>query len=383
MTGEPSSANDAPTTHTEPTRRRRGRVRILVALIGLLALAVAGWTYWRLFLRGVVTSDDARVDAHLVDVAPQTGGTLATLSVDEGDHVTAGQMLFELEASAARAALARAEADADAAQARLDLTKAEYRKALHGPRAAEIRIALAARETAEGQAELAAADWQRTQSLVEKNVVPDAERLKSKTAWESAQRSLAEAEDKLKLLREGTRVEDIAAARANVAVADANLKAARAAVAQAQVAVDHCTVHAPFTGIVARTWREVGATVATGTPVLTLLDPTTLHVAANIDEKDLDEVSVGDRVDISVDAFPNTPLHGKIETVLRATNSRFGLVPAEGVSGTFIKVAQRMPLRIALDAVPKGPKLSPGLSVEVRIFVDHRGVTPAVAGGRD
>jgi membrane fusion protein (multidrug efflux system) len=117
--------------------------------------------------------------------------------------------------------------------------------------------------------------------------------------------------------------------------------------------------------------------------VLTLLDPATLRVAANIEEKDLARVRVGDWVDVSVDAFPNAPLHGKIETVLRATNSRFGLVPAEGVSGTFIKVAQRMPLRIALDPPPKGLKLSPGLSVEVRILVDHRGPTPAVTGGRD
>jgi membrane fusion protein (multidrug efflux system) len=154
-------------------------------------------------------------------------------------------------------------------------------------------------------------------------------------------------------------------------------------VTQARVNVDQYEVHAPFTGIVARKWREVGATVAAGTPVLTLLDPATLHVAANIDEKDLDEIRVGDPVDISVDAFPSVPLHGKIDTVLRATNSRFGLVPAEGVSGTFIKVAQRMPLRIALDPPPKGLELSPGLSVEVRILVDRRGPTPAVAGGRD
>ena len=199
----------------------------------------------------------------------------------------------------------------------------------------------------------------------------------------ASQRGLLEAEARLKLLRSGTRTEDLAAAKAQVDSAKARLSAATAAVAQAKVNIERCTIKAPFAGIVAREWRQRGATVAPGTPVLTLLDPATLHVAANIDERDLDQVQPGDAVAISVDAFRNVQLHGHVETILRATNSKFGLIPSEGVSGTFIKVTQRVPLRITLEGLPPDLELSPGLSVEVRIRADSATPAPTALSARD
>jgi membrane fusion protein (multidrug efflux system) len=254
---------------------------------------------------------------------------------------------------------------------------------LHGPRAAEIRIALAAEQRIRAQAALADSEWERTRALYERSVVTDAERIRAQTAREAAHREVSEAEDRLKLLRSGTRAEDLAAAQARVEAAQASLQAASAAAKQAEVAVERCRVTAPFTGIVAHEWRQPGATVAPGTPILTLLDPATLHVAANIDEKQLAGVHPGDSVAISVDAFPNVQLHGHVDTILRATNSEFGLVPAEGVSGTFIKVAQRVPLRISLDAPPPALDLSPGLSVEVRIRVASVPAPHAALSSRD
>jgi multidrug resistance efflux pump len=101
-------------------------------------------------------------------------------------------------------------------------------------------------------------------------------------------------------------------------------------------------------------------------PVVSMFDPTTLRVDANIEEKYLDDVAIGDTADISVDAYPTLRLHGRVTEILRATNSEFSLIPAEGVSGTFIKVTQRVPLRIAVTPPPE-LALGPGLSVEVRI----------------
>jgi membrane fusion protein (multidrug efflux system) len=101
-------------------------------------------------------------------------------------------------------------------------------------------------------------------------------------------------------------------------------------------------------------------------PVISMFDPSTLRVDANIEEKDLVDVAIGDTADVSVDAYPSLRLHGRVTEILRATNSEFSLIPAEGVSGTFIKVTQRVPLRIALT-VPPELALGPGLSVEVRI----------------
>ena len=115
----------------------------------------------------------------------------------------------------------------------------------------------------------------------------------------------------------------------------------------------------------------------TAQPVVSLFDPATLRVDANIEEKYLHEVAVGDAADISVDAYPALRLHGRVTEILRAANSQFSLIPAEGVSGTFIKVTQRVPLRLAV-AAPADLAIGPGLSVEVRIHsgTAARGGTP-------
>jgi len=346
---------------------RRTRRGLLLAIGSLLALGVIGLAYWFFFVRGIVYSDDARIDGTLVDVAPRIQGVILALHAMEGETVARGQTLFELDDTTLVVALERARADVAAAAANLAVANAANAKALHGPRAAEIRIALAAKESADASVHLAISEWERARALSDKHMLSGAERLRVQTALEQAKKTQAEAADRLRLLDEGTRSEDMAGARANVERAQADLAAARASETQAQVNLDYAKVHAPFAGTVVRKWRDAGATVAAGTPVLTILDPSSLHVSANIDEKDLAEVAVGDRVDVSIDAYSGVRLTGRVQAILRATNSQFGLIPSEGVSGTFIKVAQRVPLRITLDHPHAPLDLGPGLSVEIKI----------------
>jgi multidrug resistance efflux pump len=109
--------------------------------------------------------------------------------------------------------------------------------------------------------------------------------------------------------------------------------------------------------------------------VLSVFDPSTLRVDANIEEKYLNKIKIGDLVDISVDSFPGLRLQGRVEEILRATNSQFSLIPAEGVSGTFIKVTQRIPLRISVQT-PADTPIGPGLSVEIKIRVGTSSSAP-------
>ncbi len=352
----------------------------MAAAFGVLALLAAGSAaYWFYFMRGTVFSDDARIDGNLVDAAPQLGGLLTDVAVREGDSVSRDQLLFKLDARALQAALDRAKAEVSAAEARLQVSEADYQKAVHGPLPAEIRIAVSAKESADAQAALAQSDRDRAEHLYEEHVETEADKMKAETALKNAKSAQQAAADRLKLLIHGTRNEDLAVAHADVGRSEADLAAARAALSQAEINLGHAEVKSPFDGIVVRKWRDPGATVNPGTAVLTLLDPSTLDVSANIDEKDLAEVAIGDPVDIEVDAYPGRKLVGRVKRILRATNSKFGLIPSEGVSGTFIKVAQRVPLRISIDAPPRDMHLSPGLSVEISIHVNGMGGTQAAA----
>jgi membrane fusion protein (multidrug efflux system) len=191
---------------------------------------------------------------------------------------------------------------------------------------------------------------------------------KVRTAWEAAKKAHEEAKTRLDLLLEGTRKEDINVAKANVQLKESQLAAAKAAELLAKVNLERTEVHAPFDGIVVRGWQNPGAIVSAGRPVLTIFDPSSLYVAANIEEKYLNKISIGDMVDISIDAYPHLTITGRVDKILRATNSNFSLIPSEGASGTYIKVAQRVPIKIVVDSYPKLP-LGPGLSVEIKIHI--------------
>jgi membrane fusion protein, multidrug efflux system len=345
---------------------RHGLRRIALGIGFLLLLAVAAGGYWFYFMRGLVVSDDARLDGDLVDIAPQISGKLNEVRGVEGARVRAGEVLFVLDREALTAAFAKAEADVKSSEAELLMAEAEYSKTLRGPRPEEIRMAEAAEQKAATALKLARENWDRIKTLHTGNVVSASELDKAQSAYEEDLKAHEQALNQLLIQRQGSRSEDLDVAKANVETKKARLAGAQAALQQARVNLDFTEVHAPFDGQIVRKWESSGAVVQAGKPVLTLFDPCTLHVAANIEEKNLSKIAVGDAVDISVDAYPNLNLRGQVEKVLLATNSEFSLIPAEGVSGTFIKVAQRVPIRIAVSC-PIDLNLGPGLSVEVSI----------------
>ncbi len=315
-------------------------------------MAVLAAGYWYFFMRGIVFSDDARFDGQLVDLAPAISGLLTEVRAAEGDKVTKGETLFVLDKSMLSAALAQA----------------QYDKAVHGPRPEEVKVARAEMAKLAASLRLAAADLARSRSLYEKKNLPKSDLDQAQTKWETAKFAFEESFGQLRLLLEGTRPEDIAAAKANLELAQARLAGAVAATRRAKANLGYAEGKAPFDGMVVRRWLDPGAMATAAQPVLTVFDPRTLRVAANIDEKDLGHIAVGERVDISIDAYPGVHLTGRVKEILRATNSQFGLIPAEGSGGTFIKVSQRVPVRINLDHLPE-LLLGPGLSVEVRIHI--------------
>jgi len=345
-------------------QRRQKNIWVGLGVLAVLALGIAG--YWFFFMRGTVTTDDARFGGHLVDVAPEIYGRIVEITVHEGQSVRQGDTIFRLDPSSAEAAAHQAEAALVSARASFASAQAKYDKAVNGSRPEEIRAAEATLKRLQNQEELARLELTRTENLTKTGAAAQDALDNALSTYESARQSRDNAGQNLALLQQGSRAEDVAAAKADVALAESRIAEAVAAVAHARSELEHYTLRAPFDGWVARRWLDAGATPMPSQAVVSLFDPSTLRVDANIEEKYLYQIQIGDEADLAIDAYPDLHLKGRIVEILRGTNSEFSLIPAEGVAGTFIKVTQRVPLRIAVTAPPELP-IGPGLSVEVTI----------------
>jgi multidrug resistance efflux pump len=342
---------------------------IFTAVLVLALMGICSFSYWFLVKRTTVTTDDARIDGDMVDIAPQVGGKLTGVFVREGDVVTSGQPLFELDSEYLRSAVEKAELDLATAQKSLAIAETEYQKALNGPRTQEIRIAETSLKSAESALAHVETEWQRIDALHRDKSVTETEWESARTVRTTAQYNCDNAREQLALLKSGSRDEDRQIAREKVDLIQAQIASAEAVVKSARINLSYASVAAPFDGIVVRQWRKPGATITQGTSVLTLLDTASLYVSANIEEKYLNRIKPGQTVTCSVDAYPGKQLSGHVDRILQAANSEFSLIPSEGVSGTYIKVSQRIPVRITLDK-PSGIDslvLGPGMSVVARI----------------
>jgi membrane fusion protein (multidrug efflux system) len=348
------------------SRSKISRIFLAIGLLVLIAIVVYG--YWYIYMRGTVYSDDARFGGHLVDISPEIGGILIDLSVKEGDHVTKGQKLFQIDPAFPQSALTEALAKLGTDKGKLEVAKARYERALNGYRVEEIMAAESTLDRLKADEQLAELEYKRISDLGLKGAASQDQIDRSRSNLDSATHARETALHNLTLLQKGTRKEDINAARADLETAKGQVAESQAAVEKAQLTLERTSAYAPFDGWIVRRWIDPGANLTAGRPVLTVFDPGTLRIEANIEEKNLNSIAIGDEVDINIDAFPKLKLKGHVTEILRATNSEFSLIPAEGSSGTFIKVTQRVPIRIAVNA-PDNIPLGPGLSVEVRIHI--------------
>ena len=379
-------ANRAPDLAAPPSAENgRHRLRILLGLGVLVLLAAVAGGYWYFFMRGIVFTDDARLAGHLVDLAPEINGRLVEVLVREGQPVHKGQDVFRLDPETQRAALSQAEASLASAKANLAVSQAGYEKAANGNRPEEIKAAGATVKRLQNEEKLALLELQRTEALKQTGIAAQDELDRAQSTHEGARQNLENAAQNLALLQQGSRKEDLDAAKADVNLARSRVNEAGAALERAKRDLERCCVKAPFDGWVVRRWLDPGAMPLAGQPVASVFDPSTLRVDANIEEKYLDRIAIHDEADIELDAYPGLHLKGQVVEILRATNSQFSLIPAEGVAGTFIKVSQRVPLRISVT-VPADLPLGPGLSAEVRIrsnSAQSHAAAPAQGPARD
>jgi membrane fusion protein (multidrug efflux system) len=332
-------------------RRRWGRLVLMLSLP--LVLLVGGFLYWQ-SLQGKVTTDNAYLRQDKVGVSAEIVGKIVTVAVREGQLVKAGDLLFRVDPEPY--SLQIAEADAAIATAQANVTALSNASELTGADVSAAREDIA---FAQAKLERQAALWQRG--------------FTTKAEYEAAQHAVAQAREQLRLAEADQRE-----ARARLADGPAvpgvnpQVAAASARRAQAELALRRTEVRAPISGRVAQSDRlQLGQQAITSLPMLTIVADETSYVEANFKETDLDEMHVGQPAEIRIDAYPDLVLKGHVASIGAGTGSEFSVLPAQNATGNWVKVTQRVPVRIAIDQ--KSPReLIAGLSTDVTVFTDGR-----------
>ncbi len=403
-TATPTQPVQAAEPEAPPKKSRRG-ILIIVVLV-LIVVAVGLW--WRSTF--TEDTDDAQVNGHLIQVSSRINGHVLKVDVEENQKVNKGDVIAELDprdfqvaVENAQAALASAEANAAAAKVNVPLTSintgstlrsavADVSGAHAGVEQAEQQLASANARLIQAQANYtkAQADLDRYKPLVAKDVISKQQFDAAVASADANKAAVDDANAGVKAAADGVRVardrETQAQAQQNsaetgpqqVAVQSARAKAAQAQVEQAKAQLDQANLNlsytkivAPAAGIITRKSVEIDQNVATGQNILTLVSLEDLWVTANFKETQLKHMSAGQEAEIEVDATGKT-YHGKVTQIGGATGSVLSLFPPENATGNYVKVVQRVPVRIDFtDLKDEDPNhaLRPGLSVEPKVRV--------------
>ena len=386
--------------------KKKSRARTIA--LGVIGVAAVGAAIYYKVTAGYEETDDAQLEADVVAVPARVGGVVMRVAVVENQVVKQGDLIAELDSAQhearlhqAEAELASAEASAVAADAEVDVVEASARgqhsvaeATLKGSGAsvlttaddiAQARAALAASTANRRQAEI---DLNRAKALFAENAIPRQRFDSAQTAFDAADANLAQAKARLASAQSSTAVAEarvseakarvsltgsvdaqIAQARARAAVAHARVQTATATRDLARLDLSYTKIVAPRGGVASKKTISVGQMVSPGQPVVMIVPDDEAWVTANYKETQLQRLRVGQPAEIEVDAFPGMKLKGSVESLSGATGSRFSLIPADNATGNFVKVVQRVPVRVHLEKTAESKALRPGMSASVTVDV--------------
>jgi membrane fusion protein (multidrug efflux system) len=399
---------------------RRPLLRIVFVLILLAAVAASYYAWQRMSDRE--STDDAQIDGHIVPVAARVGGAVLTVNVDDNQYVPAGTLLLQIDPKDYQVALAREQANLAemratllAARSGIPITSTTTMSLVSGATAnlerARAGVAAVAEDAEAARARLTTAQARvREATAVHVRLAQDLERMSkliskdeisrqqydaavsleegaraaedaTKSVVAEAQRAVAAAESRLAQANRmvdqaqadvgsaGTGPDQVAVAQARAAAAEAKVKLAEALVEQARLNLQYTTIKNTAGGLVSKKNVEPGQIIQPGQPLLALVPLEDIWVTANFKETQLHDLRPGQRVSLSVDAY-GRKYTGRVDSIAAATGARFSLLPPENATGNYIKVVQRVPVKIVFDR-DQDPDhlLRPGMSVVPTVFL--------------
>ena len=358
-----NAAAQAPSAN--PAGRRKG-LTIVAAAVAVAALAWGGWHY--MVARNYQTTDNAYVAGNVVQITPQVGGTVISIGADDTDYVKAGQILVQLDPADSLVQLAQAESEL-AQTARQ--TRTLY--ASNAPLAAQVAQREADLMRLKADAAKANDDVERRRPLTITGAVGKEEFDHAKSLATAASNAVVAADAAVR------------AAKAQLTAAEAQTKgttaedfpsvmAAAAKVREAYLSLQRTRLISPVDGYVAKRGVQLGQRVAAGSPMMTVVDLHNLWVDANFKESQLADLRMGQKVELTADVYGDkTTYEGQVVGLGAGTGSAFSLLPAQNATGNWIKVVQRVPVRVSLapEALAQHP-LRVGLSMDVKVNISNK-----------
>jgi membrane fusion protein, multidrug efflux system len=352
-----SSAPATPRVTEAPARRRvsRAALRPILMLGGIVVVVVGSATWWITGGR-YVDIDDAYVRAAKESLATDVSGIVQQVPVHEGELVKKGQVLLRLDPLQYQIAVQAAKANAGGVALDLDAEKLSYHRMLRDA------------DAKQAQVQSDEANFDRFANLVKSGGVTRAE-------YDNARFQLAADKQALDALKVGAQVQ-LAKLGGNPDVDVHTMPdylVASARLAEAQRELDHSVIYAPFDGIVTQVDTvQPGMYLAASTAAFGIISTEHVWVEANPKETELTWVKPGDPVDVDVDTYPGRNWKGEVESIAPNSGSEFSVLPAQNTSGNWVKVVQRIPVRIRVDRQPGDPPLRAGMSVEAGIDTGHQ-----------
>ena len=348
----------APTpTLQAPERPRWRRRRWQIALIALVVIgAIVGGVRWWIASSKWVSTDDAFIDTHTVQVSAQVAGRVKAVLANDNEEVRAGQPLVELDPADFQAALSQALANQESAQGQLAQAKAQLAVAQANLDQAQAQVGVA--QAAATNADI---NLKRDQMLERMGgLAVSHQQLDNDTATaRSDAANLAAAQKKVTASEA-----QLALNKTQIETAEAGVRAAAAQVSQARLNLSYTVIPASLAGRVANKTVAPGNYVQVGQALMALV-PDQVWVTANYKETEIGAMRTGDSVDIYVDAYPGHVFHGQVQSFQAGSGAAFSLLPPENATGNYVRVVQRVPVKIVFDGDPKAHwLLGPGMSVE-------------------
>ncbi|KKC35510.1 membrane protein [Devosia epidermidihirudinis] len=346
---EPVASPDAATVEAPPPKKKRSVGR-LALMVGLPVILLGGGAYFYLTGGRFIDTDNAYVQQSKVSLSSDVAGRIVSVAVKDNEAVKAGDTLFTIDAEPYRIALNQADAALAAARVNVEQLRVG------------LEVAKAKLQSANATLEIRQKDWDRKTALQTQGVTAIASLDDARLALQTAQSTVA--------LEEQDVANATAALGGNPSIKTDEHPTVRAALAARDNAarnLDKTTVVAPAAGIVSQVGSlNVGQFVATGVTIATLVETEQSWVEANFKETQLTGMTIGMPAEVTVDAFPGVALKGHIQSIGAATGAEFALIPAQNATGNWVKVVQRIPVRISLEGTDQ-QLLRAGMSAGVRI----------------